>query len=337
MKKVQVRRYAHRDENGVVREVELPGGSGSTRKRLYSVVVADAAAGWTADDCDYLCDGPIDNETWEDIFSNIAQSGGTVQFLEGEYDFESMIQIQDSDARITLSGCGEGTILKIPPNSSSIFIMRSKNVAIQNMTIIEKQDGGGNTSAIVGLDVSDLTIRNVTIKGYTGYAIEVHCWVSEDNAKNIIVEDCKIDTRSVAVCMRGVDNCFIRRNIITISEETYGAIEHGSYYGLKYRPGHNVIISENMISATTPLTGIYSAAITPSENCIVQNNSIRNFSYFFRVGMTFSNIVVCGNIMTEALGKVYEGEGWGNGTLDESVVFENNIIRLRDEETEAAE
>ena len=65
----------------------LSGGTGGSGKsiRTCRVVVGTAVAGWTENDCDYLCDGVSDNVEIQNAVNELS-SGGEIVILSGEYD-----------------------------------------------------------------------------------------------------------------------------------------------------------------------------------------------------------------------------------------------------------
>lgn len=327
---IKVKRAVVRDRNGVPRMVSFGGEEGGSGKRTFrGVTVGSSAAGWTEKDCDFLCDGHVDYNTWSAILSEVHEGGGQILFLDGEYEFESAINISGGTAPVTLSGCGEGTILKMPANMSSIRLMSTRNKTIQNMTIIEKGETY-NSSAIACWGSQNITIWNVTIKGYSGYAIDLRRWTETQNVKNIIVEDCKVDTKYSAIIMIGVDNCRICRNIITISEgleQKAGTIRYSAYSGATYCPGHSIIISDNIILSEKQQTSDGAVGVEPAENCIVQNNSMRNFAYLIPRGTIIKNCLICGNLLTGAIAEAHP-----DNALQESVIVKNNLTVLRTEE-----
>lgn len=79
------------------------GGGG---KRTVRAIVGTSTAGWTAADCDYLCDGTADDvEINAALTAAFQAGGGVVRLLTGDYNLTSAITIA---ASVTLQGDGAG-------------------------------------------------------------------------------------------------------------------------------------------------------------------------------------------------------------------------------------
>ncbi len=81
-----------------------PRGRGSAR-----FVVGTSAAGWTADDCDYLCDGAADQVEINAAIQALPAGGGQVVILDGTYTLTGAISVNKDG--VTLSGTGYATNL----------------------------------------------------------------------------------------------------------------------------------------------------------------------------------------------------------------------------------
>lgn len=69
----------------------VPSGGGSG-KRYASFVIGTSTNGWTAEDCDYLCDGTDDNVEINDAISSLPTTGGEVVILPGTYNISATIR-----------------------------------------------------------------------------------------------------------------------------------------------------------------------------------------------------------------------------------------------------
>lgn len=77
--------------------------------RTARFVVGTSTAGWTADDCDYLCDGTDDQVEIQAAINALPADGGEIIILDGTYEISSEISIKKRNVRIR--GCGYSTIL----------------------------------------------------------------------------------------------------------------------------------------------------------------------------------------------------------------------------------
>lgn len=62
-------------------------------KRTCRFVIGTSANGWTASDCDYLCDGTSDEVEINQAIQALPVNGGSIVILEGQYNLQSKINI----------------------------------------------------------------------------------------------------------------------------------------------------------------------------------------------------------------------------------------------------
>lgn len=79
-------------------------------KRICRYVVGTSSAGWTAADCDYLCDGTDDQVEINAALAALPAGGGEVRLLDGTYHLSGAITA--ANGAVKLSGCGKSTILE---------------------------------------------------------------------------------------------------------------------------------------------------------------------------------------------------------------------------------
>lgn len=79
-------------------------------KRICRYVVGTSSAGWTAADCDYLCDGTDDQAEINAALAALPAGGGEVRLLDGTYHLSGAITA--ANGAVKLSGCGKSTILE---------------------------------------------------------------------------------------------------------------------------------------------------------------------------------------------------------------------------------
>ena len=104
------------DSQGNAQAQDPPGGGSG--KRVCRFVVGTSTAGWTADDCDYLCDGTADDVEINAAIQALPGTGGEIVILDGTYNITATIAMNKDN--VTLSGNGSATVLKRMWDSRSI-------------------------------------------------------------------------------------------------------------------------------------------------------------------------------------------------------------------------
>jgi len=116
-------------------------GSGKTLQtvsnRSQRFVIGISTAGWTLDDCDYLCDGVDDQVEINNAITALPVNGGEIVILDGTYNITAKIDVNKDYVRI--KGNGNATKLIRNWNSSSsegIVAINSANYCkIENLYI----------------------------------------------------------------------------------------------------------------------------------------------------------------------------------------------------------
>ena len=130
-------------------DAKVAGGGGGKRTCRY--VVGTSKAGWTAADCDFLCDGSADDEEINKALSLIPDSGGTVLLLDGNYEISNEILIpkqfttlEGENATITK------TISPYDPPIEAVVLAHGSNITLKNLRIMGKSVAG-NSPATYGV------------------------------------------------------------------------------------------------------------------------------------------------------------------------------------------
>ena len=149
----------------VVGAVDAP--SGGSGKRACRFVVGTSTAGWTADDCDYLCDGTDDQVEINAAIQALPSGGGEIVILDGTYNITATIAMNKDNVK--LSGNGNATVLRRMWNSSAgegvITI-----TAVSGGCCVENIFVDGNKSAYNSSDNTGINLtssNNNTITGNT--------------------------------------------------------------------------------------------------------------------------------------------------------------------------
>lgn len=103
--------------NDLDAEVIAHKADGTQHKKTARFVIGTSTAGWTAKDCDYLCDGTNDQEEIIQALNALPATGGEVVILDGTYNITASINIPKDN--VSIRGSGNATTLKRMYNSTS--------------------------------------------------------------------------------------------------------------------------------------------------------------------------------------------------------------------------
>jgi len=103
--------YSHPPTHPASMITDLP-----TGKRVARFVVGTSTSGWTASDCDYLCDGTADDVEINAAITALPAAGGEIVILDGTYNITATIDVTKDN--VSIVGNGNATILKRMFNSS---------------------------------------------------------------------------------------------------------------------------------------------------------------------------------------------------------------------------
>ncbi len=147
------------DSQGNAQAQDPPGGGSG--KRVCRFTIGTSTAGWTADDCDYLCDGTADDVKINAAIQALPSTGGEVAILDGTYNITATIAVNKDN--VTLSGNRAATVLKRMWNGSStgVVTVTANYCTVKNLQI------DGNKSSYPSGDGIDLSSSNNTITGNT--------------------------------------------------------------------------------------------------------------------------------------------------------------------------
>lgn len=244
------------DSQGNAQAQDPPGGGSG--KRTCRFTVGTSTAGWTADDCDYLCDGTADDVEINAAIQALPSTGGEIVILDGTYNITATIAMNKDN--VTLSGNEAGTIISFAFNSNAIYCSGYSSIQVESLTIIGDSQSYDNSSGISVFNANatenKCTIKNVTVKKTTR-------GISLGNVSYSIISNCKFIDNYYGVNINGVNFTVISENQIYNSRNT----------GINGNNSKSIIISNNIID-TTVYNGIDIGNTTFS--CI-SNNIVRDF------------------------------------------------------------
>lgn len=259
----------------------LPSGG----KRYARVVVGTSTAGWTAEDCDYLCDGTNDEVEIQAAIDEVeAAGGGSVVILNGTYNcvikkentgFAPAINVSGN---VSVSGNTLGTLLYFTTQEGE-YISISDNVRA-----IAVDPSGGN------FHLSNLTIQfsnPSAISSATVFAavgVVNSSWTTETS---FVVEGVRFIGWQYGVWTRGNRRTAISGCQFENSEYGYGIIISGSgvtvnnctfdcvkgilLYGTGNVFGCTFLITEQNIGIEAKLTDDYDTAIISGNTFSCKN------------------------------------------------------------------
>jgi parallel beta-helix repeat protein len=89
---------------------------GEDGKKATRFVIGTSTTGWTASECDYLCDGTADQAEINAAITALPATGGEIVILDGTYNITAKIDVTKDN--VSIRGNGNATILKRTYNSS---------------------------------------------------------------------------------------------------------------------------------------------------------------------------------------------------------------------------
>lgn len=239
-----------------------PSGGG---KRVARFTVGTSTVGWTAADCDYLCDGTDDQMEINAAIQALPATGGEVVILDGTYNITAAIQVNKDGAK--LSGNGAATNL-------------------QRMWASTKIEG------IIEVTTNNCTIENLKLTGNkTSYTSTFCAGICMHEVKNISIEkNLLYNCAGTGIYGLTILNSRIISNAVQGSNN--GIYMDGSDFGLQcYRNAivENTIIFEDAQNGF----GIYAGRVI---GCNISGNIIHKGSIGIRLGASDRNTVTSNTI-----------------------------------------
>lgn len=300
------------DISDTLARLDAGGGGG---KRYASLVVGTSTNGWTAADCDYLCDGTADNVEIQAAIDALPQ-GGEVVLLAGTYKLEGAITAASSG--ITIRGCGSHNTI-LDRNTAGGYGPRQFLVAIAGGSLRDLTYNGGRGMFPVS---SGSTRYDVVLLGGTvqncGFQLCADVALSLDNgfgpcfaSGNLFQEGNIRITTATEVSIVG--NAFgpqVSIHSAKLSNTNPPSVNISNNISQTYFEvyledvGHGSIISGNTnvryIEITSTATSSTSSSL--STSCLVANNTMFPTSSSMDVivlGENTRNIFVTGNLLTK--------------------------------------
>lgn len=232
--------------NAVAQEMPASGG-----KRMARFVVGTSASGWTAADCDYLCDGTDDQVEINTAIQALPSTGGEIVILDGTYNITATIAM--SKDNVKLSGNGAATVLK-----------RMWKASAQG------------DQAVVDVSAGRCCIGNLSVDGNkennaSVYNLGIECAYSDNVIKNN-----RVTNEQTAISV--ASNCVVSGNIcennrsaaVLVSKGTYTVISgntcyNNTGYGIELVGSSNNIVTGNLCDSNS-YSGLYLTSACKSNS-----------------------------------------------------------------------
>ena len=158
-------------------------------------VVGTSANGWTAADCDYLCDGTADQTEINQAIADLPDSGGEIILLDGTYNLSAKISI--TKANTTLRGSGA--------------------------KLVRAFAGTSTDNALIVINAENCTICDLSIDGVKGtYSASSYNYGIYIKGDNNTVEDCFIENNGHCGIIAAYGEGHIIKGNHSLNNGTYG-------------------------------------------------------------------------------------------------------------------
>lgn len=242
-------------------------------------VIGTSTAGWTQEDCDYLCDGADDQTEINAAIQALLETGGEIKLLDGVYTLSGQILVNKENVKI--SGCGFNTVIKnisALADYNGIFEISENNCILSNLKITAESDGLDTgcgvhvfkTEGLTGVQLKNLHVlagkSSIVFNAGVSNSIISECFVQ--NGQFACIET-SVGTRNI------VSNniCFGGQFGINIYQQG-GSIYNGNEFSDFTVTGINLYESNycTVVCNNVALTAGSSANVNGNDNLICANN-----------------------------------------------------------------
>jgi len=239
---------------------------GTQHTKTARFVIGTSTSGWTAKQCDYLCDGTDDQEEIIQALNDLPETGGEVVILDGTYNITASIHIPKNN--VSLRGNGNATILKRMYDSTDT---ESGSTARGLITLIEKSG-----CKIQGLQIDG---NKATYTASYNYGIYLY----ESNNNTVTGNTCNNNNDAGIYLNLSSDN--------TITDNT---CNNNNNYGIFLNSSSN----NNTVTGNTCNSNSNGIRLYSSSNNTITGNTCSNNNYGIRFDSSSNNNTVTGNTCT---------------------------------------
>jgi parallel beta-helix repeat protein len=297
-KYVDDNKYTHPASHPASMITDLP-----TGKKVARFVVGTSTSGWTAADCDYLCDGTADQVEINNAITALSASGGEIIILNGTYNITAKINVTKDN--VSIRGNGNATILKRMFNSSAaegvITLTGRSGCNIANLQIDgNKTSYTSNNNYGIYLNGSS---NNNTITGNTynnnSYGIRLG-----SSSNNIVIGNTCNNNNSYGIYLSNSSN----NNTITGN-----TCNNNNQYGIYFTSSSDNTITGNTCNNNSSY-GIY-LSTSCDNNTITGNTCNNNNSAGIYLNSSCNNNTITGNTYNNNGTGIYLFTSCNNNTV----------------------
>lgn len=257
--------------------LDAGGGSGGSGRRYARFVIGTSTAGWTAADCDYLCDGTNDNIEIQAAIDALPASGGSILILAGSYHLGGIINIKTKSVSI------------IGESHDSILIGTAQRIYF--FFYVPTQPG--KQALFQGLSFEDMGISS-----YGQDVSVVNCHFK--NSYVNLQDNSAADDPSIKLSYLIEGNTFIRNTDGTC----IGAILSSNHKNVRITVSGNFFDTSTVPTASIiRVTTIYDAIeVLVYNNTIIANQTVGNINtvHLYSSGVFSGNFVYKANLTMKA-------------------------------------
>lgn len=237
-------------------------GGGGSGKRYAVFVVGTSTAGWTAEDCDYLCDGVDDDVEIKAALAAMPYSGGELIILPGTYNISSTINMSGTSTNHAGIIHGAG-----PDNGACVVFKWTGNYVTDD----EPPTESSSSESDCILNITNSIVENISFNmgdgsqagGNIGLRVR-----TGGTARNCSFNECPTSILCTGIGAK-VDNCNI-----TCYTGKYGCyIAQGTVFGCYFYSGSKIAIASNSksVSSSVIIIGNTIDASSGSDGILIQN------------------------------------------------------------------
>jgi parallel beta-helix repeat protein len=272
---------------------------GASHSKTARFIIGTSTSGWTAADCDYLCDGTNDQEEIIQALNDLPATGGEVVILDGTYNIAAKIDVTKDN--VSIRGNGNATILKRMFNSSTaegvITLIGRSDCKIANLQV-----DGNKTSytSYSNYGIYLASSSNNTITGNTCNSNFSGISLSSSSSNNTVTcNTCNWNNRGISLSSSSnsavtCNTCNWNNRGISLSSSssnntvTCNTCNDNDYSGIYLASSSNNAVTNNTCNSN--LSGIYLAS---SSNNTITGNTCSNNSDGIYLASSSNSAVTC--------------------------------------------
>ena len=200
-------------------------------KRTARFIIGTATAGWTQEDCDYLCDGIDDQEEILNAYNALPKEGGEIVLLSGKYSITDKLYLREKDKHVILRGNGKSTVLSwekdVPYAEQSTMILFTAYISLFDLCLDGNQKADGNFFG--GGHVANNLYNCFTVMNNV-YIINTKVGVRSGGAwyENFAITNCYFASNEQAMNLFA-ERCILSNNIFRNNDSAIDFSSRGNY------------------------------------------------------------------------------------------------------------